>query len=88
MKLNEHYEKVAALDDEWLLVPLDGSSHAITLNHTGSEIWDCLSAGCTEEQIVEAFVRNYAMDELTAQTFVRDFISTLAKYGAVEYNSI
>ena len=88
MKLNGNYEKVAAVDDLWLGIPImmsmDDRRPILELNHTASEFWDCIAAGCTEEQIVEACVLKYHLTQENAEKQVSDFIAMMRKHEIID----
>ena len=50
----------------------------ITLNETGAFLWEKLSEGATEEQLVDALLENYEVDKALASTDVKAFITKLS----------
>lgn len=50
----------------------------INLNDTGAFLWERLEKGAEEDELVKAILENYTdVDEETARSSVRDFVSTL-----------
>ena len=50
----------------------------VTLNETGGFLWEKLSEGATEEQLVDALLENYEVDKALASTDVKAFIAKLS----------
>ena len=50
----------------------------VTLNETGGFLWEKLSEGATEEQLVDALLENYDVDKALASTDVKAFIAKLS----------
>ena len=50
----------------------------VTLNETGGFLWEKLSEGATEEQLVDALLENYEVDKALASTDVKAFITKLS----------
>lgn len=55
----------------------------ISVNQTGSVIWDLLEQEVTLEEIVAALCARYEIDEATARADATAFIDTLRGVGAV-----
>lgn len=53
----------------------------ITLNDTGKFIWNMLEQDCKEADIVSAILKEYDVDQLTAEAAVSGFICKLNEYG-------
>ena len=49
----------------------------ITLNETGSFLWQKLTDGATEEELVQALLAEYDVDEARAKNAVTAFITKL-----------
>ena len=49
----------------------------ITLNETGAFLWKLLETETTEEELAAAIVKQYAVDEETAASAVRNFVKKL-----------
>ena len=56
----------------------------ITLNETGGFLWEKLSEGATEEDLVKAILDEYEIDEATAKTDVAAFVQKVKDNGLVE----
>jgi hypothetical protein len=56
----------------------------ISINGSGSLIWDRLEKECTLEDIVTAVTEAYEIDADTARADVTDFLTNLKEVGAVE----
>lgn len=53
----------------------------ITLNDTGKFIWNMLEQDCDEAAIVSAILKEYDVDNTTAEAAVSGFICKLNEYG-------
>lgn len=53
----------------------------ITLNETGRFLWQQLEKGADEEQLVQALLREYDVDEDTARNGVQRFVEKLKSNG-------
>ena len=56
----------------------------ISVNGTGSFIWDCLERDITMEQLVAALTEHYDVAAEVAQSDAAEFIQTLKGVGALE----
>ena len=56
----------------------------IKLNETGRIIWDMLSKGNDQEEIVEKILEEYDIDRSTVEADVSRFIATLMEDGILE----
>ncbi|MBP3579906.1 MAG: PqqD family protein [Clostridia bacterium] len=56
----------------------------ITLNETGGFLWQKLSEGATEEELLRAVLNTYDIDEATAKADVEDFVKKVKNSGLVE----
>ena len=56
----------------------------ISINATGSFIWDQLEKEITMEQLVQAMTDAYEVDAATALADASEFVETLKGVGAVE----
>ena len=55
----------------------------ISVNATGSFIWDCLAKEITMKELVDAMLERYDVDAATAGQNAAEFIKTLQGVGAV-----
>ena len=53
----------------------------ITLNDTGTFLWEHLQAETDEDALVAALLKEYDVDEATARTSVRKFVEKLNDNG-------
>lgn len=56
----------------------------ITLNSTGTFLWEKLQEETTEEALVAALLAEYDVDEATAKTHVAAFTEKLKAHGIAE----
>ena len=56
----------------------------ITLNGTGRFLWEKLTQGAGEEELVQDLLAEYAVDEATARSHVRAFCAKLQENGFLE----
>ncbi len=62
----------------------DLKNKIITLNETGVFLFNLISEGKGKEEILDAFLNEYDVDEATANADITKFISTLSSIGALE----
>lgn len=55
----------------------------ISVNSTGSFIWDQLEQSMTMEELVNAITENYEIDTATAAAHAAEFVNTLKGVGAI-----
>ena len=53
----------------------------LTLNSTGKFLWEQLEKGAQKDQLVQAMLEHYEIEENTARTCVDNFIKNLERYG-------
>ena len=56
----------------------------IKLNDTGRFLWDKLSAGCDQEELIAALLAEYDVDEETAENDALMFVKTLEGANVLE----
>ena len=56
----------------------------ITLNETGTFFWEKLANGCTKEDLLNAVLAEYDINEATALEDINLFIDNLTKNGLIE----
>ncbi|MBQ3816786.1 MAG: PqqD family protein [Clostridia bacterium] len=87
MKLKEGFIK-SNLGGECVVVPVGAQTvdfrGLITLNETGEFLWDRLSEGKSEEEILPELISEYEVDEKTAREDIRSFIDDLEEKGFLE----
>ena len=69
---------------EYVAVPVGGDLNPnmmITLNGTGSFLWEKLTQGAERETLVQALMAEYGIDTATAQSAVDGFVEKLQENG-------
>ena len=56
----------------------------VRLNETGAFLWEKLSEGATEEDLVKAILGEYEIEEATAKADVAAFVQKVKDNGLVE----
>lgn len=56
----------------------------VTLNETGGFLWEKLTTGATEDELVEAILDTYEIDEETARADVNAFIQKVSGSNLIE----
>ena len=71
---------------EHVLMFLDASlkNKVITLNETGAFLFNLISEGKDEKELVTALLSEYEIDEASATNDVKKFIEALSSMGALE----
>ncbi len=64
---------------EHIAVPIDtaGNAHIIALNPVSGFIWDRLSTEKSFDEILQAVLENFSVDEQTAAEHLREFLNEL-----------
>ena len=87
MKMKEGF-MVREVGGEVLLVPVGANSidfkSVIRLNETGAFLLNKLSEDITEEELLEAVINEYDIDEDTASGDIRRFVERLEDAGIIE----
>lgn len=83
MKIKEGYIlRVVAKQN--VVLPATGDldlDRMLTLNSTGKFLWEHLEKGAQKEELVQAMLEHYEIDENTARTCVDKFVNNLEQYG-------
>jgi methyltransferase-like protein len=70
--------------NEYVLVPVTNNiadmDSVFTLNETGAFIWELIDGKKSVEDLIEAVIKEYDVDSITATTDVFSFINNLHKY--------
>ena len=69
---------------EYVAVPVGGDLNPnmmITLNGTGSFLWERLTQGAEREDLVQALMTEYGIDTATARSAVDGFVEKLQENG-------
>ena len=56
----------------------------ISLSESGRILWDCLQRECAEEELVNALLSEYDVDEQTAREDVTAFLEKLSGFGLLQ----
>jgi methyltransferase-like protein len=70
--------------NEYVLVPVTNNiadmDSVYTLNETGTFIWELIDGKKSVEDLIEAVIKEYDVDSISATTDVFSFINNLHKY--------
>ncbi len=73
------------VDGNSVVVSIDNSFNGlITLNETGTFLWNLMANGTDEDSMVEAMLKEYEVVEDVARADVREFIETARKSGVLD----
>jgi hypothetical protein len=76
------------LGDQYVIVAVGEASKRfhgmISVNGSGSLLWDCLEKECEINDLVLAMTDTYEIDADTARADVLEFLTNLKEVGAVE----
>lgn len=56
----------------------------LSVNEIGAFLWDLLQQEVTVDDLVEAVLKEYEIDEITARTDIQEFLDKLADGGILE----
>ena len=73
-----NYVVIAVLQD---VVNMNGLT---TVNEVGALLWKKLENGATEQELVDAVLSEYEIDEATARNDMQDFLKELEKHNILE----
>ena len=72
----------------WIIVPVAEMvvefNGLMNLNETGAFLWKKLTEGAELEDLVQAMVSEYEIDELTARTNIMEFVGQLREKGLLQ----
>lgn len=83
MKVREDRLFWQRVQDEIVILDLDRSTY-FRLNGSGTFLWELLREPLSEDQMVEALMGHYDVDEARAQKDVRAFVEVLTTNGFLE----
>lgn len=67
--------------DEWIIVPVgaraESNTYIMSVNDTGHLLWELLEKGTTEEEMLQAMLAEYEVDEATAKGDIEAFVQAL-----------
>lgn len=76
---------LSQMGEDWVAVPTGDASeklHGIVrINETGKVVWEGLSEGLAEEEIVSRLTERYDVDDATALASVQSVVATLSDAG-------
>lgn len=76
---------LSQMGEDWIAVPTGDASeklHGIVrINETGKVVWEGLSEGLAEEEIVSRLTERYDVDDATALASVQSVVATLSDAG-------
>lgn len=86
MKIKDGF-MLREITGQWVVVPLGERvvefNGIMTLSESGALLWRALEKDIVEKDLVEALLKGYIIDKETAQTDVREFISTLKEKSLI-----
>ena len=87
MKINNNFI-LKEIAGNYMVIPsgneLVDLNAMITLNESGAFLWKQLLNDCTEYELLEAMLKEYAIDNKTALEDIREFVDNLRKIGALD----
>ena len=76
------------LGNSYVIVPIAGNQlkfhDMLSLNETGAFLWEQLREEKTEEELLEAVLLDYQVEEETARKDIREFIDQAVKAGILQ----
>ncbi|MBQ3782461.1 MAG: PqqD family protein [Lachnospiraceae bacterium] len=76
------------INGEWMVIPMGERLMEFTgmlrLNESGAFMWNYLQEGTTKENLVEALLSEYEVDEQTATKAVDEFVEMLKTENILE----
>lgn len=80
MKLKDGF-MLREIAGQWIVVPIGARvvefNGIITLNETGAFIWKCLEEGKSKSDALESMLKEYDIDQATAQIDMEEFIESM-----------
>ncbi len=87
MKINENFV-LRQIADTWVVLPLGDATldfnGMITLNETGSLLWNLLEKGCEKADLVNGLLDEYDVTEEQASADVEVFLNKLRNIDCLE----
>lgn len=83
MKIKEGF-LLRSIAQEIVVVPVSGDldlNMMIKLNETGRFLWEQLQSETTVDEVVQAVLRKYDIEEAAARNYVEAFVKDLEKHG-------
>ena len=75
------------IEGEFLAIPFApelNSANIIILNPVSGLLWERLQTECTLPQLVKAVTENFAIDEATAESDIKEFLQMLKESNMLE----
>lgn len=87
MKIKENFA-LRQVADTWCVLPLAEATlnlnGMMTLNDSGVLLWQTLEQGCTREELVEALMNEYEVNQDEASADIEEFLSKLRSVDCIE----
>lgn len=87
MKVKEDF-LLRKISDSYVVVPVGKAivdfSGMVNLNESGAMLFEMLQKGCEEDDLVNAVLREYDIDEATARADVKRFVAKVEGAGILE----
>ena len=83
MKIKEGF-LLRSIAQKIVVVPVSGDldlNMMIKLNETGCFLWEQLQSETTVDEVVQAVLRKYDIEEAAARNYVEAFVKDLEKHG-------
>ena len=84
MRISDQY-MLRQVADEYLVIPVGEAAlkvkGLIALSESGSLLYRRLQSGCTETELVDALLQEYAVDRPTAEADTRVFLEQMRRMG-------
>ena len=88
MKIKSGY-MLRVVAEHYVVIPIGARTveftGVITLNSTGAFLWESISGGITEDELVERLRAEYGVDEDTARSDIRAFLEVLEDNDLLEH---
>lgn len=73
---------------EHILIPVGATALKVhgmmTLTESGQILFECLQTDCSEDDLLQAILKEYDIDEDTARADIREFLAKLDAVGILE----
>ena len=87
MKIKDRF-MLREVAGQWVVVPLGERvvefNGIMTLSESGALLWKLLEKDVLEEELLQAVLNEYSIDEETARTDIREFIITIKEKDLLE----
>ena len=87
MKIKENFA-LRQVADTWCVLPLAEATlnlnGMMTLNDSGVLLWQTLEQGCTREELVDALMNEYEVNQEEASADIDEFLDKLRSVDCIE----